>query len=69
MIHLRMEKAANLLQYREWTISMIALRLGYKDPYNFTHHFRKCFGCSPSRYREHPEQQGIIILCVLAIFS
>lgn len=53
LIHLRMEKAADLLQYREWTISMIALRLGYKDPYNFTHRFRKYFGCSPSRYRKN----------------
>jgi len=53
LIHLRMDKATDLLQYREWTISMIALRLGYKDPYNFTHRFRKCFGCSPSRYRKN----------------
>ena len=53
LIHLRMEKAADLLQYREWTISMIALRLGYKDPYNFTHRFRKHFGCSPTHYRKN----------------
>ncbi len=52
LIHLRMEKAADLLQYREWTISMIALRLGYKDPYNFTHRFRKYFGCPPTLYRK-----------------
>ncbi len=53
LIQLRMEKAADLLQYREWTISMIAQRLGYRDPYNFTHRFRKYFGCSPSRYRKN----------------
>ena len=53
LIHLRMEKATDLLQYREWTISMIAQRLGYKDPYNFTHRFRKYFGCSPSNYRKN----------------
>lgn len=52
LIHLRMEKASDLLSYREWTISMIALRLGYKDPYNFSHRFRKHFGCSPSNYRK-----------------
>lgn len=52
LIHLRMEKAVDLLQYREWTITMIAQRLGYKDPYNFTHRFRKHFGCSPSQYRK-----------------
>lgn len=53
LIHLRMQKAIDLLQYREWTISMIALRLGYKDPYNFTHRFKKYFGCSPSKYRKN----------------
>lgn len=52
LIQLRMEKASDLLQYQEWTISMIALRLGYKDPYNFTHRFTKYFGCSPSRHRK-----------------
>lgn len=51
-IHLRMEKAADLLLYREWTITMIAQRLGYKDLYNFTLRFRKHFGCSPSGYRK-----------------
>lgn len=53
VIYLRMEKAADLLQYREWTITMIAQRLGYKDPYNFSHRFTKYFGCSPSRYRKN----------------
>lgn len=53
LIHLRMEKAADLLQYREWTIAMISQRLGYKDPYNFSHRFRKYFGNSPSRYRKN----------------
>jgi len=52
LIHLRMEKAVDLLQYREWTIAMIAHRLGYKDPYNFTHRFTKHFGCSPTYYRK-----------------
>ena len=48
-----MEKAADLLQYSEWTISMTAQHLGYKDPYNVTHRFRKYFGCSPSQYRKN----------------
>ena len=53
LIHLRMEKACDLLRHREWIISMIALRLGYKDPYNFSHRFRKTFACSPTRYRKN----------------
>ena len=52
LIQLRMEKAASLLKYREWSISMISHRLGYKDPYNFSHRFKKHFGLSPSQYRK-----------------
>ncbi|WP_198591730.1 AraC family transcriptional regulator [Vibrio sp. 10N.286.49.B3] len=59
LIQLRMEKAADLLQYREWNITMISHRLGYKDPYNFTHRFRKHFGCSPSRYRKLLSEQEV----------
>jgi len=52
LIALRMEKAADLLHNREWTITMIAQRLGYKDPYNFTHRFKAYYGCSPREYRK-----------------
>ncbi|NLS13457.1 helix-turn-helix transcriptional regulator [Vibrio sp. SM6] len=52
LIQLRMDKAADLLGYKEWSITMIAHRLGYRDPYNFTHRFRKHFGMSPSHYRK-----------------
>lgn len=31
---------------------MIALRLGYQDPNNFTHRFRKYYGMSPREYRQ-----------------
>lgn len=53
LIQLRMDKAADLLRYKEWTISMISHRLGYRDPYNFTHRFKKYFGVSPTRYRKN----------------
>ncbi len=52
LIQLRMDKAAELLRYRDWSIAMIANRLGYKDQYNFTHRFKKYFGDSPSAYRK-----------------
>lgn len=51
LIRLRMEKAVDLLHHRDWSITMIAHRLGYPDPYNFTHRFRKVYGCSPREYR------------------
>lgn len=51
LIHLRMSKAADLLGNKDWSVKMIALRLGYRDPNNFTHRFRKFHGMSPRRYR------------------
>ncbi|WED24431.1 AraC family transcriptional regulator [Vibrio sp. JC009] len=52
LISLRMEKAADLLHNSDWTVGMIAQRLGYNDPYNFTHRFKAYFGCSPRNYRK-----------------
>ncbi|MDG3085420.1 AraC family transcriptional regulator [Vibrio hannami] len=52
LISLRMEKAVDLLHNKDWTVGMIAQRLGYNDPYNFTHRFRAHFGCSPREYRK-----------------
>ncbi len=52
LIQLRMDKATSLLKYQDWSVSMIANRLGYKDPYNFSHRFKKHFGLSPSQYRK-----------------
>ena len=52
LIHLRMDKAASLLHHQEWSVTMISHRLGYKDPYNFSHRFKKHFGQSPSQYRK-----------------
>ncbi|KIF54402.1 helix-turn-helix transcriptional regulator [Vibrio owensii] len=52
LIELRMHKAADLLQYPAWSVVMIANRLAYRDPYNFTHRFKKFYGTSPTRYRK-----------------
>lgn len=58
LIALRMEKAVDLLKYQDWTITMIAHRLGYRDPYNFTHRFRHFYGCSPREYRKRLHASG-----------
>ncbi len=55
LIALRMEKATDLLHYKDWSIGMIAQRLGYPDPFNFTHRFRQYHGCSPRDYRRKLE--------------
>lgn len=52
LIALRMEKALALLRYKEWPIGVISQRLGYQDPFNFTHRFRQYHGCSPREYRK-----------------
>ncbi|MEZ9231347.1 helix-turn-helix transcriptional regulator [Vibrio amylolyticus] len=52
LIHLRMEKAAELLHHQEWSVTMIAQRLGYKDPYAFSHRFKRYFGVSPRAYKK-----------------
>lgn len=52
LIQLRMEKALDLLHHRDWSITMIAHRLGYPDPYNFSHRFRRVYGISPREYRK-----------------
>ncbi|MGF1695988.1 AraC family transcriptional regulator [Vibrio lamellibrachiae] len=52
LIHLRMEKAAELLHHQEWSVTMIAQRLGYKDPYAFSHRFKRYFEMSPRAYRK-----------------
>ena len=57
LISLRMEKAVDLLHHKDWSINMISQRLGYNDPYNFTHRFKAYHGCSPREYRKtriHP---------------
>jgi AraC family transcriptional regulator, arabinose operon regulatory protein len=53
LIALRMRKAIDLLQHKDWSIKMISLRLGYNDANNFSHRFRKYYGISPREYRNH----------------
>ncbi len=58
LIALRMNKASDLLKTKEWSVKMIAARLGYRDANNFTHRFTKYFGVSPRRYRQDWQQNG-----------
>lgn len=56
IVALRMKKAVDLLSNKDWSIAMIALRLGYQDPNNFTHRFKKFYGLSPRDYRQRALQ-------------
>lgn len=51
-IHLKIQKACNLLDTTRLTIKEIANQLDYKDPYYFTRIFSKTMGYSPRQYRK-----------------
>ena len=45
------ERAIDLLENSNFTITHIAYELGYSNPANFTRAFNKVMGCSPQHYR------------------
>lgn len=50
LIHLRMEKAKELLDERELSIKQIAYMVGYSDPNYFSRAFKKYVGISATQY-------------------
>jgi AraC-like DNA-binding protein len=50
-IHLKMQKACQLLYTSGSKIKAVALRVGYDDPYYFSRIFKKSIGVSPEQYR------------------
>lgn len=53
VIHLRMQRAAALLQWAEAPVAEIAATVGYDDAYYFSRLFRSVFGVSPRAFRHH----------------
>ncbi|WP_264875519.1 AraC family transcriptional regulator [Vibrio agarivorans] len=58
LVKLRMTRAAALLDHTDWSIKMISSRLGYQDPNNFSHRFKKYHGVSPKHYRANKKEKG-----------
>lgn len=54
----RFEEATKLLKDDYYHITEIACHLGYKDPANFTHAFRRLTGVSPVSYRKRLLEVG-----------
>ncbi len=51
LLHLRLNRAAALLQTTEWLIQDIAAALRFTDAFNFSRTFRHAFGVSPNEFR------------------
>jgi AraC-like DNA-binding protein len=51
LLALKMDKGAELMQGQLYTVTEIALAVGYPDLYSFTRAFKKYFGMPPTRYR------------------
>ena len=50
-IHLKLQKACQLLYHSNTKIRNVALALGYEDPYYFSRLFKKYMNASPDQYR------------------
>lgn len=50
LMHLRLEKAAELMRFHSQSPSIAAASVGYTDIYNFSRMFKKKYGISPRQY-------------------
>lgn len=48
---LKIQRACSYLQFSDFKVKEIAFRLGYFDPFHFSHAFRKEMNMSPKEYR------------------
>jgi AraC family transcriptional regulator of arabinose operon len=55
LIHLRIQKACQLLDATKRRINDIGNQVGYEDPYYFSRIFKKVMGISPAQYRKQPK--------------
>lgn len=52
-IHLKMQRACQLLDASHEPVKAIAGRVGYNDPHYFSRLFKRVIGVSPQQYRQH----------------
>lgn len=50
LIRFKMEYAAELLRYRNYSVKAAAAELGYEDPFHFSRVFKKVLGSSPRHF-------------------
>jgi len=54
LLHLRLHMAASLLRDTTLSVTEVSRRIGYRDVYYFSRHFKRQFGVSPKRTRRTP---------------
>ncbi|RKF13220.1 AraC family transcriptional regulator [Alginatibacterium sediminis] len=52
LLKVKMQRAAELLTFTNWSVSSIASQLGYDDPFTFTHRFNAFYKQAPRDYRK-----------------
>ena len=57
LTHVRMERAAELLERRGLTVREVAHQVGYRQPAQFAKAFRRHLGVAPSDFRAGAEPQ------------
>lgn len=57
LTRIRMDKARELLQSKEFSIKQICVLVGYSDPNYFSRIFKKSIGITPTEYREKEEER------------
>jgi AraC-like DNA-binding protein len=53
---MRLQRAADLIRSGSLQLGQIAYATGFSDQANFSRSFKKHFGCTPSAYRDRPEE-------------
>ena len=56
MIHVRLERAAQLLRETDMLIGNVAFAVGYSDALSFSKAFRQKYHMSPSEYKASPPE-------------
>ena len=56
--HIRLQRAADLLEKSHLTVAEIAYTVGFNNPKYFTQYFKSAFDCIPSAYRAGKKEAG-----------
>ncbi|EDY18189.1 transcriptional regulator, AraC family [Chthoniobacter flavus Ellin428] len=58
LLHLKMNRAAQLLLDRGMLVKEAAAELGFSDPFNFSRAFRSVFGLAPEKFLARTQRRG-----------